>query len=210
MKAKLLSLVVVLCISLLGFSGGIKAEAAEKMTASPTETKILSQDKLKAKKEEIAKQIKYYDENGNEIHPYTLEELKDMIKLTLDQPQVSTSSEIEDHPFMLAGYKKYNTGSFSFSYNIYLGGGTYGKAFKDPATILVTPKGTAKPFYIIAKYDKNGGAGKQAQKISLPGGWKGEMHMNFSLKKGKKYRIQFENKNTNTTVYIKKTSLWYD
>ncbi|MBC8621178.1 hypothetical protein [Bacillus paralicheniformis] len=211
MKAKLWSMVVVFCISLLGFSVGIKAEAAKKMTMPSTETKILSQDELETKKEEIAKQIKYFDENGDEIHPYTLEELKNMIKLTPDQPQDSTSSETEDHPFKLA-YKTYTpkTG-FHFDYNLYLGQGKYGYAFKDPKTILITPKGTAKPFNIIVKYDKNGAPGNQAQKVTLPGGWRGEMHMNFSVKKGKKYRIHFVNpSNGKTTVYIKKTTLWYD
>ncbi|MCY7768629.1 hypothetical protein [Bacillus haynesii] len=208
MKAKLWSLVVVLCISLLGFSVGIKAEAAKKMTMPSTETKILSQDELETKKEEIAKQIKYFDENGDEIHPYTLEELKNMIKLTPDQPQEPTDTE--DHPFKLA-HKTYTSTNFHFAYNVYLGKGVYGDAFKDPKTILVTPKGTAKPFNINVKYDKNGAPGSQAQKVSLPGGWVGEMHMNFSVKKGKKYRIQFDNpKSGKTTIYIKETVLWYN
>ncbi|AVL07086.1 hypothetical protein [Bacillus subtilis] len=52
----------------------------------PIEEKILSQDEIEAKKEEIASQIKIFDENNKEIHPYTTEQLKSMIRLTEEQP----------------------------------------------------------------------------------------------------------------------------
>ncbi|KRT93762.1 hypothetical protein ABE068_18355 [Bacillus glycinifermentans] len=196
------SIVAILCISLFGLIGTSKVEAATAIVSTP-ETKALTSDDLDAKKEEIAKQIKIYGENGEEIHPYTLEELKDMIRLTGEQP--------EDNPIKVTR-KTFKSGSFNFYYNYWLGGGTYGKAFKNPITLFVTPSGTAKPFSIIIVYDKNGGPGSQAQKVSLPGGWVGEMHFNvYNMKRGKKYRFKFVNDGSSSTnVKIKTASLWYD
>ncbi|UOY89275.1 hypothetical protein [Bacillus glycinifermentans] len=200
-KATFWSIAAVLCISLFGFSGTSKVEATT--TVSTPETKALTQNDLDAKKEEIAKQIKIYGENGDEIHPYTLEELKDMIKLEEEQS--------EDTPIKVM-YKTFTSPAFNFNYNYWLGKGSYGQAFKNPRTLLVTPQGTAKPFSIIVAYDKNGGPGSRAKKVSLPGGWKGEMHYNMTdLKRGKKYRFKFVNDGSSSTnVKIKKVSLWYD
>lgn len=163
LNLKYWSMAIVLCFTLFGFLGATKIQAAE----VKTEAQNIGLD---AKKEELASQIKIYDENGDEIHPYTLQELKDMITLD-DQNQ--------DNPIH-ALYKTYTSKPFGFKYNFSIGGGTYGKAFKNPITLLITPQGTAKKFSVAAKYDNGkGGVGGTAGKISLPGGWTGQIHMNW-------------------------------
>nr|WGD64162.1 hypothetical protein P5648_22390 [Bacillus subtilis] len=79
------SIATVLGISLFDFMGTSKVEAREVKASSPIETKTLSQEEIEAKKEEIASQIKIFDENNKEIHPYTTEQLKGMIRLTEEQ-----------------------------------------------------------------------------------------------------------------------------
>ncbi|KAA6446928.1 hypothetical protein [Bacillus swezeyi] len=196
------SIVAVLFISLFGLNGTSKVEAAAVKASIPSETTTLIKNDLETKKEEIASQIKIFDEYDNEIHPYTLEELKGMLILTEEQT--------EDTPIKVMK-KTYSSGYFDFSSNIWLGGGTYGRAFKDPTTMIITSYGTAKKFSISARHETRDGPGKQAKKISVPGGWKGQMHFNWSLKKGKSYRFNFVNEgSTNTTVKIKETTLWYN
>ncbi|MED4518147.1 hypothetical protein P9247_19250 [Bacillus subtilis] len=205
MKAnfKYWSIAAVLGISLFDFMGTSKVEAAEVKTSLPIEEKILSQDEIEAKKEEIASQIKIFDENNNEIHPYTIEELKGMIRLTEEQPT--------DNPIKVLK-KTYSTGYFEFGSNIWLGGGpgSYGKPYKDPSTTIITYKGTARAFSVTAYYNGRNGPGGQAKKISLPGGWKGQMHMNWSLKKGKSYRFKFKNESGGGKITINNATLWYN
>ena len=205
MKAnfKYWSIAAVLGISIFDFMGTSKVEAAEVKESLPIEEKILSQDEIEAKKEEIASQIKIFDENNKEIHPYTTEQLKSMIRLTEEQPT--------DNPIKVLK-KTYSSGYFDFYYNIWLGKGTYGKTFKDPSTLIVTYKGTARKFSVSAFYDDGrGGAKGRAQKVTLPGGWKGQFHMNWNLKKGKSYHIKFENEgNTDKLITINQATLWYN
>lgn len=208
-KAVLLSLAAV-----AGFTFSTTPET-EALAAS-ADTSILSEDVLDAKKEEIASQIKIYDENGVEIHPYTLEELKDMIKLTEEQQQLSTStfsSPEVDSVMATADYRVYNSTSFSFKYNYWLGGGLWGKAFKDPAQLFVTPTGTAKAFNVIAVKDVDGvRGGDTVGTVAMPGGWSGQAHISWAhLPRGKSYRFNFDNAgSSSTTVYIQKASVWYD
>ncbi|MCY9145441.1 hypothetical protein [Bacillus sp. T9C1] len=206
MKANLKywSIAAVLGISLFDFVGTSKVEAAEVKESLPIEEKILSQDEINAKKEEIASQIKIFDENNNEIQPYTLKELKDMITLKEEMPLDGS---------LHALYSTYTSKPFSFKYNFSIGGGTYGKAFKNPGTLLITPEGTAKKFSVIAKYDNGkGGVGGQAGRVNLPGGWTGEIHMNWTqLKRGKSYHFNFVNgSSSDVTVKIKKVVVWYN
>lgn len=108
--------------------------------------------------------------------------------------------------------KSYSTGYFDFGSNIWLGRskGSYGQAYKDPSTLIITYKGTAKAFSVTAYYDGRNGPGGQAQKISLPGGWKGQIHMNWTVKKGKSYRFKFKNESSGGKVTIKNATLWYN
>ncbi|GED04278.1 hypothetical protein [Bacillus atrophaeus] len=204
MKANLKywSIATVLGISLFDFMGTSKAEAAEVKASSPIETKVLSQEEIEAKKEEIASQIKIFDENNKEIHPYTTEQLKGMIRLTEEQS--------EDNPIKILK-KSYSSGYFDFSNYIWLGGGPgiYGKAYKDPSTLLITYKGTAKAFSVAAHYEGKKGPAGQAQKVSIPGGWKGQFHLNWNLKKGKSYRIKFTSSG-GKLITIKQATLWYN
>ncbi|HBO5951915.1 TPA: hypothetical protein L4613_006344 [Pseudomonas aeruginosa] len=196
LNLKYWSMAIVLCFTLFGFLGATKIQAAE----VKTEAENIGLD---AKKEELASQIKIYDENDDEIHPYTLQELKDMITLD-DQNQ--------DNPIH-ALYKTYTSKPFGFKYNFSIGGGTYGKAFKNPITLLITPQGTAKKFSVAAKYDNGkGGVGGTAGKISLPGGWTGQIHMNWTqLKRGKSYHFNFiNNSSSDVEVKMKKVIVWYD
>ncbi|MEC2189685.1 MULTISPECIES: hypothetical protein [Bacillus subtilis group] len=197
------SIAAVLGISLFDFMGTSKVEAAEVKASSPIETKTLSQEEIDAKKEEIASQIKIFDENNKEIHPYTTEQLKSMIRLTEEQPT--------DNPIKVLK-KTYSTGYFDFGSNIWLGGGpgSYGKAYKDPSTLIITYKGTARAFSVTAYYDGRNGPDGQAQKISLPGGWRGQMHMNWNVKKGKSYRFKFKNESGGGTITINNATLWYN
>ncbi|MCB4341108.1 hypothetical protein ACFVIX_18840 [Bacillus subtilis] len=199
-RFKIVSLSAVLCVALFDFIGFSKVEAAEVKESMPIEEKILSQDEINAKKEEIASQIKIFDENNKEIHPYTTEELKSMIRLTEEQP--------EDNPIKILK-KTYSTGYFDFGSNIWLGSGTYGKAYKDPSTLIITYKGTARAFSVTAFYNGRNGPGGQAKKISLPGGWKGQMHMNWNVKKGKSYRFKFKNESSGGKITINNATLWY-
>lgn len=187
---------------------GAEAQAA----AEPT---ILSQNNLDTKKEEIAKQIKIYDENGFEIQPYTLEELKSMITLSEEKAQFSTYSSVQSDSIstLATDYRVYTSTAFSFKYNIWLGGGLWGKAFKDPAQLFVTSDGTAKAMKIVAAKDVSGThAGDTAGSVSLPGGWTGEIHMSWShLTRGKSYRFNFVNSGSSSvTVKVKKATVWYD
>lgn len=202
---KCLSLATVLGISLFNFIGTSKAEATEVKTSLPIEAKALSQNEIEAKKAEIATHIKIFDENNKEIHPYTTEELKSMIRLAEEQHG--------DNPLEILK-KSYSSGYFDFSSNIWLGGGPgrYGKSFKDPKTLIIAYKGTAKAFAVAAYYDNGkGGPAGQAKKVSIPGGWKGEFHMNWNLKKGKSYRFKFTNEaGFDKVITIKKATLWYN
>ncbi|CUB13681.1 hypothetical protein BN2127_JRS9_04023 [Bacillus subtilis] len=198
------SIAAVLGISLFDFMGASKVQAAEVKAPSSIEAKILSKNEIESKKEEIASQIKIFDENNNEIQPYTLKELKDMITLKEEMPLEGS---------LHALYSTYTSKAFSFKYNFPIGGGTYGKAFKNPGTLLITPEGTAKKFSVIAKYDNGkGGVGGQAGRVSLPGGWRGEIHMNWTqLKRGKSYHFIFDNdSSSDVTVKIKKVVVWYN
>ncbi|WP_144664860.1 hypothetical protein [Bacillus velezensis] len=194
---KFWSIAFVLSIVLYGIIGTGQAHAAQKDNAATDIT-------LDAKKEEVASQIKIYNEENNQIHPYTLKELKDMIKLQEEMPL--------DGSFHVL-YSTYTSKAFSFKYNFSIGGGTYGKAFKNPGTLLITPQATAKKFSVAAKYDNGkGGVGGQAGKVSLPGGWTGQIHMNWThLKRGKSYHFNFINdSSSNVTVKIKEVIVWYN
>lgn len=199
-------------LSLAAVAGLTFTTTTTEALAASEETSIVSQDDLEVKKEEIASQIKFYDGNGIEIFPYTLEELKNMIKLAPEQSQMSAiSSSINADSVMLAAdYRVYNSGSFSFSNNYWLGGGLWGKAFLNPAQLFVTSSGTAKAFYVIAYKDAGTSAGAEAGSVYLPGGWTGEIHISWShLPRGKNYRFNFA-KSGSGTAYIQKASLWYD
>lgn len=91
------SIAAVLGISLFDFMGTSKVEAAEVKASSLIETKTLSQEEIDAKKEEIASQIKIFDENNKEIHPYTTEQLKNMIRLTEEQPTDNPIKVLKKH-----------------------------------------------------------------------------------------------------------------
>ncbi|MEX3914283.1 hypothetical protein AB4672_21155 [Bacillus paralicheniformis] len=202
-RFKFVSLSAVLCVALFDFIGFSKAEAAEVNSSFITEKTTASQFEIDLKKEKIASQIKIFDENNKEIHPYTTEQLKRMIILAEEQPI--------DNPIKILK-KSYSSGYFEFGSNIWLGGGTesYGKAYKDPSTLIITYKGTARAFSVTAYYDGRNGPDGQAQKISLPGGWKGQMHMNWNVKKGKSYRFKFKNESSGGKVTIKNATLWYN
>ncbi|MGM0750188.1 MAG: hypothetical protein ACQEUS_20665 [Bacillota bacterium] len=197
LNLKYWSMALVLCFALFGFFGASKIQAAEVKT-------VAQNIGLDAKKEEIASQIKVYDENNNEIHPYTLQELKEMLTLKEEMP-------LDDSLHAL--YSTYTNKAFNFNYNYSIGGGTYGKAFKNPGTLLITPQGTAKKFSVVAKYDNGkGGVGGQAGKVSLPGGWTGQIHMNWKqLKRGKSYHFNFINDgSSDVNVKIKEVIVWYN
>ncbi|MFU1714997.1 hypothetical protein ACM392_05540 [Bacillus amyloliquefaciens] len=150
---KFWSIAFVLSIVLYGIIGTGQAHAAQKDNATTDIT-------LDAKKEEVASQIKIYDEENNQIHPYTLKELKDTIKLQEEMPLDASFHAL---------YSTYTSKAFSFKYNFSIGGGTYGRAFKNPGTLLITPQGTAKKFSVVAKYDNGkGGVGGQAGKYHYP------------------------------------------
>lgn len=201
-------------LSLAAVAGFTFSPAATEALAAPEDTSILSQDVLDAQKEKIASQIKFYDENGSEIQPYTLEELKNMISLSQEIPQRSSFSSLKSDSIMpAADYRVYNSTGFSFKYNYWIGGGLWGNAFLNPAQLFLTPSGTAKAFNVIARKDVNGSyAGDEAGRVSLPGGWVGEVHIPWShLPRGKSYRFNLDNAaDSSVTVYIQSATVWYD
>lgn len=74
----------------------------------------------------------------------------------------------------------------------------------------MTPSGSAKAFNIIARKDTGSGAGDQAGKVSLPGGWQGETHMSWShLPRSKSYHFNFVNKSSSTNK-MKSVKLMYE
>lgn len=180
------------CIALPIFTSEVRAN-----------NNVLGTNDLDVKKENIVKQIKTYDGKGNKIFPYSIDELKSM--LTLEE-------ELMNEPRLSTLYKVYKTGAFSFSYNVWIGKGNIGQAFKNPRTLLITPQGVAKKMTISVALDKNGTVGSRVKKVTLPGGWSGEMHYNMTdLKRGKKYRFQLVNgKSDEKTIKMKNASIWYD
>ncbi len=187
---------------------------AAPITDASAASKVVSIDQqqdLEAKKEEIASQIQYFDESGNEIFPYTLDELKEMIVLDPVQPTLSLAQE-SDMVSIAADYRVFTQTPFSFKSNYWLGGGLWGKAFKDPSQLFITPTGTAKAMIVIARKDvNNNNAGDEAGRVSLPGGWTGEIYMSWShLTRGKSYRFNFMNNAGDVEHKISKAVLWYD
>lgn len=135
------------------------------------------------KEEDLLSQIKFYDNEGNETKPYTLEELDEMFDFY-------TSPTIE--PRASSG----TYGPLTFKSNSWLGPqSSYGTAFYNPIDLRINVKGTAKAFTINVYNDNGGYLGSKATSVSLPGGWSGEVHASFltDLPRKKSYRINFTN-----------------
>ncbi|WP_107951730.1 hypothetical protein [Lysinibacillus parviboronicapiens] len=155
--------------------------------------------------DEFISQVKIYDENGDQI-PYTTEELKDMIQFT---PEDS-----ESHKRVKRSMKTtYDTNSFSFSSDIWIGGGFRGRAFFNPADTLITCNSSAPQLTVNAFYDDgNGGvtSNKPANSIELPGGWTGTVHMSSwtALTRGKS--VRFKLTTSSKLARVDNIQVWYN
>jgi len=141
---------------------------------------VSSQEVFAAESESVTSQMKFYDENDNQIFPYTEEELNQFAK------DATTGNS-------LARVSVYNTEAFTFKSNIWLGGGYNGSAFLNPNHIIMDPSGLAKSFDFLAYYDNGVGAGSQAARISIPGGWTGKTILPLGhLARGNSYRFNLD------------------
>lgn len=143
-----------------------------------------------ATNEELLKQVKFYDENDVEIHPYTMEELAEIVQFN-QEPTISPLTIFGDYDF-----RSYKMNSFSFSSNMWIGGGAYGGvAFYNPHHVDLYVTGEAPSMKLTAFGDDNGSVGQAFKSISLPGGWTNNVMISNwnTLYKGPKYRFRLDN-----------------
>lgn len=142
----------------------------------------------------FAKQVQYYDQDNNEIFPYTLEELEAIFTEDNNQPLTARS-----------GYQIYNTNAFQFSNYIWIRSGA---TFYNLANTTITPNGTARPF-LIQVYNSQG---VFVGEVRLPGGWVGPTHVPWThLKRGGSYKIRLANAAGPTSpLKFTNASVWYN
>ncbi|MEK5330297.1 MULTISPECIES: hypothetical protein [unclassified Lysinibacillus] len=158
--------------------------------------------------DEFMSQVKVYDEKGDQI-PYTLEEIKNMIEFVPNDSSNTESNKIST----LSLKTIYNTGAFSFSSDIWVGGGFRGKAFFNPAETLITSNGTASQVTVKAYYDNGSGgvtSDTPANSIDLPGGWNGTVHISSwsKLARGNSYRFKLTT--TSSLARFNDLEVWYN
>lgn len=156
------------------------------------------------KEEDLLSQIQFYDNEGNEIQPYTLAELDEMF----DFYPLTPSTMITPFASTL------NYGPYSFKSHFWVGPqSSYGTAFYNPIDMYFTVLNEAKPFTIKVYNDNGGYLGSLADSVALPGGWSGTVHSSFlaTLPRKKSYRIKFEN-NAGSDVWNKvdKVTVFYN
>lgn len=147
--------------------------------------------------EDFYSQIKVFDGNNNQIE-YSVEEIKEIVKL--EENSITPYSK----------YTTYNYGPMTFSSNFYVGPGSNGKAFFNPADTLITVNGTASAIKIKAYNDTGTGSGTLARTLQIPGGWTGTIHMSgwTTLPRGKSYRFNILNDGKKFT--INNVQVWYN
>lgn len=155
----------VVFITLLGLSYFTSQEASASTTLS---------------NEELLSKVKIYDGDDNLI-PYTLEELSEIITFETESPELQQDNLIT--PF--AVQRTYTSPSFIFSNYTDLKGGDL---FKDPLDIRITPKGEAKDF-TLSVLNTNG---ISVQNIRIDGGWYGTAH--YAVNKTGNYGFRFTNR----------------
>lgn len=202
-------------IALMGMSffGSQNASAS----ANPSETQdstnvtpiyALESTSSELEKEKFFSQVKIYGGDGNLI-PYTREELEEFITF---EPAASAIN-LEDTITPFSMYTTFDYGPMTFSYGYYIGKGTYGEKFLNPAETIVTVNGTAKDFSIIAYYDNgSGGVGNKAYGVEFGSGWSGTVHYGgwaTGLPRDKSYRF-YVNNNAGKSFTINNIQVWYN
>ena len=162
-----------------------------------------AKSKTEIEKEKIVSQIQYYDADGKKIYPYSEAELKQMLVSKAIPNPLERNMSLASVGLYSANKTK-KIGKTTFAYNVWIGGGSYGAAYKNPIDLRITPVGTSRAINILVYKNKDGKAGAKAGQVKMPSGWQGEVHMSWQhLKRGKKYRIQMVNVNGSSTKKYK-------
>jgi len=211
MKAKhvLLSSVALLGMSYFGLQNASASAVPSDSQDLTNVTPVYAVENTSAEieKEKFFSQVKIFDGEGNLI-PYTREELEEFITF---EPNVSTLS-LEDFATPYSMYTTFDYGPMTFSYGYYIGKGTYGQAFLNPAETIVTVNGTAQDFSIVAYNDSSGGVGSEAARMNFGSGWSGTVHYGgwaTTLKRDKSYRFYVAN-HSGKSFTINNIQLWYN
>lgn len=212
MKAKhvLLSSVALLGMSYFGLQNASASAAPSDSQDLTNVTPVyaVENDSYELEQEKFFSQVKIFDGEGNLI-PYTREELEEFITFI---PSSASTLSLEDYATPYSKYTTYDYGPMTFSYGYYVGKGTYGEKFLNPAETLVTVNGTAKDFSIVAYNDNgSGGVGSEASRMNFGSGWSGTVHYGgwASLTRNKSYRFYVEN-HTGKSFTINNIQVWYN
>lgn len=176
------------CLAVIVALIGLSFFTIEEASASTTNTTNLNED-------DFLSQVKVYDDNNNLI-PYTLEELRELIKFETNDSSFKDSNLVTPSALQ----RTYNTGKFSFLNFIYINNGN---KFKNPIDILITPDGVAKPFTVKIQSTTGG------RTIDFPGGWVGGTHVALTGLPRTSYSFQFVN-NSSSRNYMKDVRIIYE
>ncbi len=138
--------------------------------------------------------ILFFDENDNQIFPYSEEEIEQMFQEHQDKQDII--------PF--ADWSIYSFGRTTFRNNIWIGGGS-STVFYNPGTIHLESAQETNPITVNAYT-----GGNKAGSVYINGGWIGGVHIPFThLARGKSYSFELVNESTYTAVFDK-GQVWYN
>lgn len=171
LKSTFLSFIAVLGLCLL-FSP-VKEANAEEIVEKPT--------------------MLFFDENDNQIFPYSEEEIDQMFQETPDFA-----------PF--ANFSIYDFPRTTFRNNIWIGGSS-STTFFNPSTLIMYSTSQSANSITVNAYT----GGSKAGSIYIPGGWEGGTSIPLShYARGKHYSIELVNELPSYTAVFDKGELWYN
>lgn len=138
--------------------------------------------------------IKFYDENNQEIFPYTQEEIDNMFQL---EPVVK-----RQNADLLSDWRIYYFGKTSFKYNVWI---RSGYEFKDPGILSLDSEKTVGKME-VSSYS----GGSRKSRLVIDGGWSGNATLHLThLPRGKSYSFYLTNE-SNKTIELTGGEVWYD